>query len=87
VSRYSILETAAVPARIIPKSLVIDRLINDTIVKKYCDHLPFSGVMGSGQEYPSRIYAFLLRRPQESKQHNVLHRSHSQIKLRPFLQL
>jgi transposase len=33
-------ETAALPARIIPKSLVSDRLIIDTIVNKYCDHLP-----------------------------------------------
>ena len=33
-------ETAALPARIIPKSLVSDRLIIDTVVNKYCDHLP-----------------------------------------------
>ena len=33
-------ETAAAPARIIPKSLVSDRVIIDTIVNKYCDHLP-----------------------------------------------
>lgn len=31
---------AALPARIIPKSLVSDRLIIDTVVNKYCDHLP-----------------------------------------------
>ena len=33
-------ETAVVPARIIPKSLVSDRFIIDTVVNKYCDHLP-----------------------------------------------
>jgi transposase len=33
-------ETAALPARIIPKSLVSDRLVIDTVVNKYCDHLP-----------------------------------------------
>jgi transposase len=33
-------ETAALPARIIPKSLVSDRVIIDTVVSKYCDHLP-----------------------------------------------
>jgi len=33
-------ETAALPARIIPKSLVSDRLIIDAVVSKYCDHLP-----------------------------------------------
>jgi transposase len=33
-------ETAAAPARIIPKSLVSDRVIVDTVVSKYCDHLP-----------------------------------------------
>ena len=33
-------ETAAAPARIIPKSLVSDRVIVDTVVRKYCDHLP-----------------------------------------------
>jgi len=33
-------ETAALPARIIPKSLVSDRFIIDTVVNKYCDHLP-----------------------------------------------
>jgi transposase len=33
-------ETAALPARIIPKSLVGDRVIIDTVVSKYCDHLP-----------------------------------------------
>ena len=33
-------ETAALPARIIPKSLVSDRVIIDTVVNKYCDHLP-----------------------------------------------
>ena len=31
-------ETAPLPARIIPKSLVSDRLIIDTVVNKYCDH-------------------------------------------------
>ena len=34
-------ETAALPARIIPKSLVSDRFIIDTVVNKYCD-LPTS---------------------------------------------
>src|ERR1700745_1391662 len=33
-------EHAVVPARIIPKSVVSDRLIIDTVVNKYCDHLP-----------------------------------------------
>jgi transposase len=33
-------ETAAAPARIIPKSLVSDRVIVDTVVSKYCDYLP-----------------------------------------------
>jgi len=33
-------ETAAAPVRIIPKSLAGDRVIIDTIVNKYCDHLP-----------------------------------------------
>jgi transposase len=33
-------ETAAAPARIIPKSLASDRVIIDTIVNKYCAHLP-----------------------------------------------
>jgi transposase len=33
-------ETAPVPARIIEKSLVSDQLIIDTVVSKYCDHLP-----------------------------------------------
>ena len=33
-------ETAAVPARILRKSLVSDRLVIDTMVNKYCDHLP-----------------------------------------------
>ena len=32
--------TAPAPARIIEKSLVSDRLIVDTVIKKYCDHLP-----------------------------------------------
>ena len=31
---------AALPARIIGKSLVSNRVVVDTIVKKYCDHLP-----------------------------------------------
>jgi transposase len=33
-------ETAPTPARIIPKSVASDRVIIDTIVNKYCDHLP-----------------------------------------------
>jgi transposase len=33
-------KTAPVPARIIEKSLVSDRVIIDTVVSKYCDHLP-----------------------------------------------
>ena len=32
--------TAAAPARIIEKSLVSDRVVIDTVVAKYCDHLP-----------------------------------------------
>jgi len=32
--------SAAVPARIIDKGLVSDRVVIDTIVGKYCDHLP-----------------------------------------------
>jgi transposase len=32
--------TAALPARIIDKSLASDRVIMDTVVAKYCDHLP-----------------------------------------------
>jgi transposase len=32
--------SAAVPARIIDKSLVSDRVVIDTVVGKYCDHLP-----------------------------------------------
>ena len=31
---------APLPARIFPKSLVSNRVLVDTIVKKYCDHLP-----------------------------------------------
>jgi transposase len=33
-------ETAPVPVRIIEKSLVSDQVIVDTVVSKYCDHLP-----------------------------------------------
>jgi len=33
-------KTAAVAARIIDKSLVSDRIILDTVVSKYSDHLP-----------------------------------------------
>jgi transposase len=33
-------QTAPVPARIIEKSLVSDQGIIDTVVSKYCDHLP-----------------------------------------------
>jgi transposase len=33
-------ETAPVPARIIEKSLVSDQVIVNTVVSKYCDHLP-----------------------------------------------
>ena len=32
--------SAPVPARIIDKSLVSDRVVIDTVVSKYCDHLP-----------------------------------------------
>ena len=31
---------APLPARIIPKGLASDRVVVDTLVKKYCDHLP-----------------------------------------------
>jgi transposase len=33
-------KTAALPARIIDKGLVSDRVVIDTLVSKYCDHLP-----------------------------------------------
>ena len=33
-------ETAPVPVRIIDKSLVSDRVVIDTLIRKYCDHLP-----------------------------------------------
>ena len=33
-------KTAALPARIIDKGLVSDRIVIDTLVFKYCDHLP-----------------------------------------------
>jgi transposase len=33
-------KTAALPARIIDKSLVSDRVVIDALVSKYCDHLP-----------------------------------------------
>jgi transposase len=33
-------QTAALPARIIDKGLVSDRVVIDTLVSKYCDHLP-----------------------------------------------
>lgn len=33
-------KTAAVPPRIIEKSLVSDRVVIDTVISKYCDHLP-----------------------------------------------
>jgi transposase len=32
--------TAPAPARIIEKSLVSDRVVIDTLIAKYCDHLP-----------------------------------------------
>ena len=32
--------TAPVPVRIIDKSLVSDRVVIDTLIRKYCDHLP-----------------------------------------------
>ena len=32
--------TAPAPARIIEKSLVSDRVVVDTVIAKYCDHLP-----------------------------------------------
>jgi len=32
--------TAPVPVRIIDKSLVSDRVVVDTLIRKYCDHLP-----------------------------------------------
>ena len=32
--------TAPTPARIIEKSLVSDRVVIDTVIAKYCDHLP-----------------------------------------------
>ena len=32
--------TAPVPARIIEKGLVSDRVVIDTVIGKYCDHLP-----------------------------------------------
>lgn len=44
-------ETAALPARIIPKSLVSDRVIIDTVVSKYCDHLPLYRLDRRGIEY------------------------------------
>lgn len=33
-------KAAPLPERILPKSMVSDRVVVDTIVKKYCDHLP-----------------------------------------------
>ena len=33
-------QTAALPARIIEKSIVSDQVIIDTVVAKYCDYVP-----------------------------------------------
>jgi len=41
--------TAPLPVRIINKSLVSDHVVINTIISKYCDHVPLSGctIIGS----------------------------------------